>query len=128
MGKGTLFVPSVETPKGLALSGRGQGHDFCARRPRVASPPILPEGAEQSFSIPRVPFVVGNSVRVQQLPEIRLEADQAVVGFLLYNLRRVAKAIAAWGNTYFALSGLAPKWGESEPRPLAGFLISSLWG
>ena len=26
------------TPKGLALSGRGQGHVFCARRPRMAPP------------------------------------------------------------------------------------------
>src|SRR5271157_2415816 len=42
-----------------------------------------PEGAEQSSSIPHVPLVVGNSVRVQQLPEFLLKADHAVVGFLL---------------------------------------------
>ena len=28
---------AVGTPKGLRLSSRGQGHAFCARRPRVAS-------------------------------------------------------------------------------------------
>ena len=50
-------------------------------------------------------------MRVQQLPEFLLKADHAVVDFLLCNLRRVAKAIAAWGNTYFALSGLGVKIG-----------------
>ena len=33
---------AAATPKGLALSSRGQGHAFCARRPRMASPIILP--------------------------------------------------------------------------------------
>ena len=70
-----------------------------------------PEGAEQSFSIPHVPLVVGDSVRVQQLPEFLLKADRAVVAFLLCDVRGVAKANAAWGNTYIALSGLGAKLG-----------------
>ena len=38
------------TPKGLTLSSRGQGHAFCARRPRVAPLPILPtlKGSDSS--------------------------------------------------------------------------------
>ena len=58
-------------------------------------------------------------MRVQQLPGFLLKVDHAVVDFLLRDVRRIAKAIAPWGNTYLALSGLAPKWGESKPRPLA---------
>jgi hypothetical protein len=50
-------------------------------------------------------------VRVRQVPEFLLKADHAVVDFLLRDVRRVAKAIAAWGNTYFALSGLGVKIG-----------------
>jgi hypothetical protein len=52
-------------------------------------------------------------VRVQQVPEFLLKADHAVVGFLLRDVRRVAKAIAAWEkeNTYAALSGLGVKIG-----------------
>ena len=61
MGKGTLLVsaahgpPStvptprevvVTTPKGLKLSSRGQGHAFPARRPRMASPLIVPTPKE----------------------------------------------------------------------------------
>jgi len=52
-------------------------------------------------------------VRGQQLPEFLLKADHAVVAFLLRDVRRVAKAIAAWGNTYFALSGLGAKLGDN---------------
>jgi len=52
-------------------------------------------------------------VRVRQLPEFLLKAHHAVVGFLLRDVRRVAKAIAAWGNTYFALSGLGAKLGDN---------------
>jgi len=39
------FAPmpaAIGTPKGLPLSSRGEGHAFCARRPRIASLPILP--------------------------------------------------------------------------------------
>jgi len=36
------MAEAVRTPKGLELSSRGQGHTFCARRPRIASLPILP--------------------------------------------------------------------------------------
>ena len=50
-------------------------------------------------------------MRVQQLPEFLLKADHAVMAFLLRDVREVAKAIAAWGNTYFALSGLEAKLG-----------------
>jgi hypothetical protein len=67
-----------------------------------------------------VPLVVGDSVRVQQLPEFLLKADHAVMDFLLRDVRRAAKAIVAWGNTYLAPSGLGAKLGgESQPRPLA---------
>ena len=52
-------------------------------------------------------------MRVQQLAEFLLKADHAVVGFLLCDVRRVAKAITAWGNTYFALSGLGAKLGDN---------------
>jgi len=41
------------------------------------------KGVEQPFSVPHVPLIVGNSVRVQQLPEFFLKADHAVVAFLL---------------------------------------------
>src|SRR5208337_5368237 len=63
-----------------------------------------PEGAEQCFSIPNVPLVVGNSVRVQQLPEFLLKADYSVVAFLLrdvlhdfFHIRRAhrKRAVAA---------------------------------
>ena len=50
-------------------------------------------------------------MRVQELPEFLLKADHAVVGFLLCDVRRVAKATAAWENTYAALSGLGAKIG-----------------
>ena len=52
-------------------------------------------------------------MRVQQLVEFLLKADHAVVGFLVRDVRRVAKAIAAWGNTYLALSGLGAKLGDN---------------
>lgn len=45
-------------------------------------------------------------MRVQQLPEFLLKAHHAVVAFLLRDVRRVGKAIVAWGNTYFAPLGL----------------------
>ena len=48
-------------------------------------------------------------MRVQQLPDNLLKAHHAVMDFLLRDVRRVAKAIAAWGNTYLALSGLGAK-------------------
>ncbi|MGD0126799.1 MAG: hypothetical protein ABSF46_15660, partial [Terriglobia bacterium] len=70
------------------------------------------ERAEQSFSIPNVPLIVGDSVRGEQLPEFLLEADHAVVNFLLRDVRRVVKAIAAWGNTCLAPSGLGVKLGD----------------
>ena len=39
---------AVGTPKGLTLRSRGQGHAFCARRPRIASTPFTdPEGVER---------------------------------------------------------------------------------
>jgi hypothetical protein len=50
-----------------------------------------PEGAEQSFLIPNVPLIVGNSMRVQQLPEFLLKAGRAVMDFLLRDVRRVAR-------------------------------------
>ena len=37
-----LSWPPSKPWKGLTLSSRGQGHAFCARRPRVASLVILP--------------------------------------------------------------------------------------
>ena len=48
-------------------------------------------------------------MRVQQLLEFLLKADHAVMDFLLRDVRKVAKAIAAWGNTYLAPSGLGAK-------------------
>jgi hypothetical protein len=51
-------------------------------------------------------------VRVEQLPEFLLKADHAVVEFLLRDVRRVAKGIAAWGDTYLALSGLGAELGD----------------
>jgi hypothetical protein len=44
-------------------------------------------------------------VRVQQLPEFLLKADNVVVGFLLRDARRDAKAIAAWGTPISPLQG-----------------------
>ena len=71
-------------------------------------------------------------MRVQQVPEFLLKADHAVVGFLLRDVRRVAKAIAAWEkeNTYAALSGLGVKIGGVILTQAVGlgFVISPLWG
>ena len=39
--QGVQPVP-VRTPEGFKLSSRGQGHGFCARRPRAAPPSVLP--------------------------------------------------------------------------------------
>jgi hypothetical protein len=50
-------------------------------------------------------------MRVQQLLEFLLKIGHAVVALLLCDVRRVAKATAAWGNTYFAPSGLGVKIG-----------------
>jgi len=67
-----------------------------------------------------VSLVARDSGRVQQFPEFLLKADHAVMGFLACDVRRVAKAIAAWGNTYPALSGLAAKLGDNlNPGRLA---------
>jgi len=48
---------ATATPKGLKLSSRGQGHGFCARRPRMRPPIHLadPEGVE-----PFGPFRAGS--------------------------------------------------------------------
>jgi hypothetical protein len=46
---------AVRTPKGLKLSSRGQGHAFCARRPRIASLPILPTLQGSNGSAPPGP-------------------------------------------------------------------------
>jgi hypothetical protein len=43
---------AVGTPKGLPYSSRGQGHAFCARRPRIASLPILPTPKGSNGSAP----------------------------------------------------------------------------
>jgi hypothetical protein len=48
-------------------------------------------------------------VRVQQLLEFRWPRGG---GFLVV-LRKIGKEIAEWGNTYFALSGLAAKLGDN---------------
>jgi hypothetical protein len=69
-------------------------------------------------------------MRVQELPEFLLKADHAVVGFLLCDVRRVAKATAAWGNAYLAPSGLGVKIGGVILTQAVGlgFVISPLWG
>ena len=46
---------AVRTPKGLKLSSRGQGHAFCARRPRIASLPIFPTLKGSNGSAPPGP-------------------------------------------------------------------------
>jgi hypothetical protein len=51
-----VFMPvALGTPKGLTLSSRGQGHAFCARRPRIASPRILPTLKGSNGSAPPGP-------------------------------------------------------------------------
>jgi hypothetical protein len=44
-------------------------------------------------------------LRVQQLLEFLLKADHAVVDFLVCDVRRVALAIADWGNTWSPFQG-----------------------
>jgi hypothetical protein len=69
-------------------------------------------------------------VRVHQLPKFLVKVDHAVVALLLRDVRRVAKAIAAWGNTYLAPSGLEDEIGDAIlPQAVGlGFVISPLWG
>ena len=40
------------TPQGLTLNSRGQGHAFCARRPRIAPRPIFPTLTGSNGSAP----------------------------------------------------------------------------
>ena len=51
----TSMPAAFETPKGWALSSRGQGHAFCARRPRIASQTILPTPEASNSSAPSGP-------------------------------------------------------------------------
>lgn len=43
---------STETPEGFTLNSRGQGHAVCARRPRIAPPPMLPTLKGSNNSVP----------------------------------------------------------------------------
>ena len=90
-GKHSFYAPprviGFPSPRGRGWAGEPQRGEITKPRPTawVNGTPNRypsPEGAEQSFSIPHVPLVVGDSVRVQQLSEFLLKADRAVVGFL----------------------------------------------
>jgi len=119
---GTIFAIGAPTGR----SNKAQANGLGQRDPNRY---LSPEGAEQSSSIPHVPLIVSNAVRVQQLPEFLLEADYAVVAFLLRDVRRIAKAIAAWENTYCAPSGLGQNLGDNLTQAVGlGFVISPRWG
>jgi hypothetical protein len=72
----------------------------------VSKPPSnpSPEGAGQSFPIPYVPLVVGDSVRVQQLLEFLLKAGHTAVAFLLCYVER-GKRLRDGGTPISPLQG-----------------------
>ena len=70
--------------------------------------PFEPMLTDTTPSLPHVPLVVGDSVRVEQLPEFLLKADNAVVPFLsrdvLHDLFHVRRAYVGRESCHSGLS------------------------
>jgi hypothetical protein len=72
---------NIQAPKGR--DNKAQANGLGQQDPNQCP---SPEGAEQYHSIPNVPFVADDCVRVQQFPEFILKAGRTVMPLLLRNI------------------------------------------